>query len=137
MSLGGTLPCPHLPASLSPPPWFWQGLQRRATPHPSELKSMKKGMEVRRSEASAAAKRDSANSEVGGFCQRSGSLAKRCPLGPWFTGASTSAPAWSLGEESATEGSHQALGPLPRPALHFSGAVLNWEFGEESGGLYD
>uniref|UniRef100_A0A8C6XMI7 Scribble planar cell polarity protein n=1 Tax=Naja naja TaxID=35670 RepID=A0A8C6XMI7_NAJNA len=29
-----------------------RGLQRRATPHPSELKSMKKGMEVRRSEAS-------------------------------------------------------------------------------------
>ncbi|XP_032078392.1 protein scribble homolog isoform X2 [Thamnophis elegans] len=40
-----------------------RGLQRRATPHPSELKSMKKGMEVRRSEASAAAKRDSPNSE--------------------------------------------------------------------------
>ncbi|XP_070796263.1 protein scribble homolog isoform X7 [Pituophis catenifer annectens] len=40
-----------------------RGLQRRATPHPSELKSMKKGMEVRRSEASAAARRDSSNSE--------------------------------------------------------------------------
>ncbi|XP_070604585.1 protein scribble homolog isoform X5 [Erythrolamprus reginae] len=40
-----------------------RGLQRRATPHPSELKSMKKGMEVRRSEASAAAKRDSVSSE--------------------------------------------------------------------------
>ncbi|XP_026577637.1 protein scribble homolog [Pseudonaja textilis] len=40
-----------------------RGLQRRATPHPSELKSMKKGMEVRRSEASVAARRDSANSE--------------------------------------------------------------------------
>ncbi|XP_034275960.1 protein scribble homolog isoform X7 [Pantherophis guttatus] len=40
-----------------------RGLQRRATPHPSELKSMKKGMEVRRSEASAAARRDSTNSE--------------------------------------------------------------------------
>uniref|UniRef100_A0A670ZUF1 Protein scribble homolog n=1 Tax=Pseudonaja textilis TaxID=8673 RepID=A0A670ZUF1_PSETE len=36
-----------------------RGLQRRATPHPSELKSMKKGMEVRRSEASVAARRDS------------------------------------------------------------------------------
>ncbi|XP_058035015.1 protein scribble homolog isoform X5 [Ahaetulla prasina] len=40
-----------------------RGLQRRATPHPSELKSMKKGMEVRRSEVSAAARRDSTNSE--------------------------------------------------------------------------
>uniref|UniRef100_A0A8C5SR83 Scribble planar cell polarity protein n=1 Tax=Laticauda laticaudata TaxID=8630 RepID=A0A8C5SR83_LATLA len=40
-----------------------RGLQRRATPHPSELKSMKKGMEVRRSEASMAARRESANSE--------------------------------------------------------------------------
>ncbi|KAM3839589.1 protein scribble homolog isoform 3-T3 [Vipera latastei] len=40
-----------------------RGLQRRATPHPSELKSMKKGMEVRRSEASAAARRDSGNTE--------------------------------------------------------------------------
>ncbi|XP_039220554.1 protein scribble homolog isoform X2 [Crotalus tigris] len=40
-----------------------RGLQRRATPHPSELKSMKKGMEVRRSEASTAARRDSGNTE--------------------------------------------------------------------------
>ncbi|XP_026544806.1 protein scribble homolog isoform X2 [Notechis scutatus] len=40
-----------------------RGLQRRATPHPSELKSMKKGMEVRRSEASVAARQDSAISE--------------------------------------------------------------------------
>lgn len=28
-----------------------QGLQRRATPHPSELKEMKKGIEERRNEA--------------------------------------------------------------------------------------
>ncbi|XP_066482577.1 protein scribble homolog isoform X13 [Tiliqua scincoides] len=43
-----------------------RGLQRRATPHPSELKVMKKVMEVRRSEASAArlnAERDSPDSE--------------------------------------------------------------------------
>ncbi|XP_015745822.1 protein scribble homolog isoform X2 [Python bivittatus] len=40
-----------------------RGLQRRATPHPSELKSMKKGMEMRRSEACAAARRGSSNSE--------------------------------------------------------------------------
>ncbi|XP_061463270.1 protein scribble homolog isoform X15 [Rhineura floridana] len=43
-----------------------RGLQRRATPHPSELKSMKKVIEVRRSEACAAKlgpQRDSFNSE--------------------------------------------------------------------------
>uniref|UniRef100_A0A8D0DMK4 Protein scribble homolog n=1 Tax=Salvator merianae TaxID=96440 RepID=A0A8D0DMK4_SALMN len=43
-----------------------RGLQRRATPHPSELKSMKKVMEGRRSEALAAklsSGRDAANSE--------------------------------------------------------------------------
>ncbi|XP_034958566.1 protein scribble homolog isoform X18 [Zootoca vivipara] len=43
-----------------------RGLQRRATPHPSELKSMKKVMEGRRSEASAAkldTQRDSSSSE--------------------------------------------------------------------------
>ncbi|KAJ6661518.1 hypothetical protein lerEdw1_014428 [Lerista edwardsae] len=43
-----------------------RGLQRRATPHPSELKVLKKVMEVRRSEASAArlgAERDSPDSE--------------------------------------------------------------------------
>lgn len=34
-------------SSLSP----WQGLQRRATPHPSELKVMKRGIEERRNEA--------------------------------------------------------------------------------------
>lgn len=34
-------------------PFFFllQGLQRRATPHPSELKEMKKGIEERRNEA--------------------------------------------------------------------------------------
>lgn len=78
------------PASFSPlhppPPWFLQGLQRRATPHPSELKSMKKGMEVRRSEASAAAGRDSTNSEVGSFCQHSGGLLREMPARPLVHG---------------------------------------------------
>ncbi|XP_067323291.1 protein scribble homolog isoform X2 [Anolis sagrei] len=40
-----------------------RGLQRRATPHPSELKSMKKVMEGRRSEAKMAAERGDPGSE--------------------------------------------------------------------------
>lgn len=46
---------------------LWQGLQRRATPHPSELKVMKKVIEVRRNEVNAAkadANPSSPNSEV-------------------------------------------------------------------------
>lgn len=52
-TLGVPLPCPCLTPAL--PLSFilvpTQGLQRRATPHPSELKVMKRGMEERRSEA--------------------------------------------------------------------------------------
>uniref|UniRef100_A0A8C2TK27 Protein scribble homolog n=1 Tax=Coturnix japonica TaxID=93934 RepID=A0A8C2TK27_COTJA len=47
-----------------------RGLQRRATPHPSELKVMKKVIEVRRSEVSAAkpgADPNSSNSEVSAY----------------------------------------------------------------------
>lgn len=47
--------------------FLWQGLQRRATPHPSELKVMKKVIEVRRNEVNAAradANPSSPNSDV-------------------------------------------------------------------------
>lgn len=53
-SLGGPPPpCPPLiPALPHPAPsCTLQGLQRRATPHPSELKVMKRGVEERRGEA--------------------------------------------------------------------------------------
>lgn len=133
MGLGGAWLCPHLPTSLSPPPCFWQGLQRRATPHPSELKSMKKGMEVRRSEASAAARRDSGNTEVGieGFCQRSGGLSKEMPARSALLHVHldllTSLVSWRRGQR------RQPLGL----ALRFRGAVLNWPFREQSGDLND
>uniref|UniRef100_A0A8C6XM36 Scribble planar cell polarity protein n=1 Tax=Naja naja TaxID=35670 RepID=A0A8C6XM36_NAJNA len=107
-----------------------RGLQRRATPHPSELKSMKKGMEVRRSEASVAARRDSANSEVGigGFCQWSGGLAKRCPLGPGSPGVSFDQANNLLIEPARIEEEEVCTAPpggfvsLPGPATGAGGA---------------
>ena len=43
----------HPPRPPPSPPCTLQGLQRRATPHPSELKVMKRGVEERRGEALA------------------------------------------------------------------------------------
>uniref|UniRef100_A0A8C3J9Q6 Protein scribble homolog n=1 Tax=Calidris pygmaea TaxID=425635 RepID=A0A8C3J9Q6_9CHAR len=65
--------CGAEPPALSV--FLGQGLQRRATPHPSELKVMKKVIEVRRSEAHAAkpnADLNSPHSEVSAVHQETG-----------------------------------------------------------------
>uniref|UniRef100_A0A8U7MQM0 Protein scribble homolog n=1 Tax=Corvus moneduloides TaxID=1196302 RepID=A0A8U7MQM0_CORMO len=98
-----------------------RGLQRRATPHPSELKVMKKVIEVRRNEVNAAkadVNPNSPNSEE----KRLSATSNRSEDSHLST---STASADCRAEERDREGSQGQQGPLFREAHGMSAALLS------------